>query len=101
MQNVGRKISLADDIIPQLASFAQLVKLKYIHSRNRQIRGLKNVIDNYLPPFSHKIRPWYPQVSYDFKSCKKKGRKVQDLTGFKPVLPRYCAADNLASKATR
>ena len=37
MQDVGQKISLADEIIPQLASLAQLVKLKYIQSRNPKV----------------------------------------------------------------
>ena len=37
MQDFGQKISLADEIIPQLASLAQLVKLKHIQSRNRKV----------------------------------------------------------------
>ena len=37
MQDVGQKISLADEIILQLASLAQLVKLKYIQSRNPKV----------------------------------------------------------------
>ena len=37
MQDFGQKISLADEIIPQLASLAQLVKLKYIQSRNPKV----------------------------------------------------------------
>ena len=40
MQDFGQKISLADEIIPQLASLAQLVKLKYIQSRNPKVWGL-------------------------------------------------------------
>ena len=37
MQDVGQKISLADEIIPQLSSLAQLVKLKFIQPRNRKV----------------------------------------------------------------
>ena len=56
MQDFGQKISLADEIIPQLASLAQLVKLKYIQSRNPKVWDwiLYNASDYYLLPFCHK-----------------------------------------------
>ena len=76
MQDVGQKISLVDEIIPQLASLAQLVKLIKVYSvaKSKSLRlGSSTVPVTVIYYHSVLNKAMIPtQVSDNFKSYRKK-----------------------------